>query len=127
MNFSNIKIGVKLGAAFAIMVALSTVMGGFSLLQLARINANTEGMASTWIPSIQYLDDIQGLLNDVRLAELQHVIGVTTEDKKPEADRIKAAKIKLEAVVGKVSVLMRAPAEQEMLERFGKEDRKSVV
>ncbi len=121
MNFSNIKIGVKLGSAFAIMVVLSTLMGGFALLQLARINANTEEMASTWIPSIQYLDDIQGLLNGVRQAELQHVIGVTAEDKKPEADRIYASKSKLEAAVGKVSALMRSPTEQQMLDRFGKE------
>jgi methyl-accepting chemotaxis protein len=121
MNFSNIKIGVKLGSAFAIMVVLSTLMGGFALLQLARINANTEEMASTWIPSIQYLDDIQGLLNGVRQAELQHVIGVTAEDKKPEADRINASKSKLEAAVGKVSALMRSPTEQQMLDQFGKE------
>ena len=121
MNFSDIKISVKLGVAFAIMVALSTVMGGFALLQLARINANTEEMASNWIPSIQYLDDIQGLLNAVRQAELQHVIGVTAEDKKPEADRINAAKNKLESVVGKVSALVHSPAEHQMLERFGKE------
>jgi methyl-accepting chemotaxis protein len=121
MNFSDIKISVKLGVAFAIMVALSTVMGGFALLQLARINANTEEMASNWIPSIQYLDDIQGLLNTVRQAELQHVIGVTAEDKKPEADRINAAKNKLESVVGKVSALVHSPQEHQMLERFGTE------
>ncbi|MBK7004363.1 MAG: MCP four helix bundle domain-containing protein [Burkholderiales bacterium] len=121
MNFSNIKISVKLGAAFAIMVLLTSVMGVFSLVQLARINANTEEMASTWIPSIQYLDDIQGLLNGIRQAELQHVIGVTAEDKKPEADRIVANKAKLEEVIRKVSVLMATPAEQQMLERFGKE------
>ncbi len=121
MNFSNIKISVKLGAAFAVMVFLTAVMGVFSLVQLARLNANTEEMASTWIPSIQYLDDIQGLLNGIRQAELQHVIGVTAEDKKPEADRIVVNKAKLEAVVSKVNVLMNTPAEQKMLERFGKE------
>ena len=121
MNFSNIKISVKLGAAFVIMVFLTVVMGGFALVQLARINANTEAMATNWIPSIQYLDDMQGLLNGIRQAELQHVIGVTAEDKKPEADRITSSKARLDEVKRKVSALMVNPAEQQLLERFDKE------
>ena len=121
MNFSNIKISVKLGAAFVIMVFLTVVMGGFALVQLARINANTEAMATNWIPSIQYLDDMQGLLNGIRQAELQHVIGVTAEDKKPEADRITSSNARLDEVKRKVSALMVSPAEQQLLERFDKE------
>ena len=76
MNFSNTKISVKLGGAFLLMVLLTAIIGGFSLIQLARINGNTEEMASNWLPSIQYAGEIQGLLYDLRQAETQHAMAV---------------------------------------------------
>jgi methyl-accepting chemotaxis protein len=121
MNLSNTKISVKLGGAFLIMVLLTAVIGGFSLFELARINANTEEMASNWLPSIKYASEMQSLLNDLRQAETQHAMAVVAEDKKVEADRITADKGKLAEVGRKFEALMNAPADKQVWSKFGKD------
>ena len=121
MNFSNTRISVKLGLAFFVMVLLTAAIGGFALVQLARINANTEEMASNWLPSIKYVGEMQGLLNDFRQAETQHAMAVVAEDKKTEADRIAADKTKLSGVGKKFEALVDTPAEKQAWEKFGKD------
>ena len=118
MNFSNTKISVKLSAAFFLMVLLTGAIGGFALMQLARINANTEDMASNWLPSIQYTGELQGLLNEFRQAETQHAMAVTAEEKKVEADRITADKAKLADVGKKIEGLLDTSSEKQSWEKF---------
>jgi methyl-accepting chemotaxis protein len=112
MNFSNFKISVKLGIIFAILVVMTAVAGGFALLQLSKINSNTEEMATNWLPSIQYIGEIQGQLNTLRRAEFQHVMAVLAEEKSPELDRINASKKKLDEVGKKFELLLSDPAEK---------------
>jgi methyl-accepting chemotaxis protein len=121
MNFSNIKISVKLSGAFLLMVLLTGVIGLFALIQLARINASTEEMASNWLPSIRYVGETQGLLNDLRQAETQHAMAVTAEEKKVEADRIAVDKAKLSEVGKKFEPLIDTAEEKQIWEKFGKE------
>ena len=80
LDFSNVKISVKLSGAFLLMVLLTGVIGLFALTQLARINASTEEIASNWLPSIRYVGEIKGLLNDLRQAETQHAMAVTSAE-----------------------------------------------
>ncbi len=121
MNFSNTKISVKLSGAFLLMVLLTGAIGVFALTQLARINANTEEMASNWLPSMQYTGEMQGLLNDLRQAETQHAMAVTAEEKKVEADRINVDKTKLAEVGKKIETLMDTAAEKQVWEKLSKE------
>jgi hypothetical protein len=118
MNFSNAKISVKLGGAFLIIVLLAAFIGGFGLIQLARINANTEEMASNWLPSIKYAAEMQGLLNDFRQAETQHAMAVDPADKKAEADRLTADKAKLAEVRRKYEALLDTSVEKQAWEKF---------
>jgi methyl-accepting chemotaxis protein len=121
VDFSNIKISVKLSCAFLLMVLLTGVIGLFALIQLARINASTEEIASNWLPSIRYVGEIEGSLNDLRQAETQHAMAVTAEEKKVEADRIQANKAKLAVAGKKFESLMSAPDETQNWEKFSKE------
>jgi methyl-accepting chemotaxis protein len=91
------------------------------LIQLARINANTEEMASNWLPSIKYAAEMQGLLNDFRQAETQHAMAVDPAEKKIEADRIAADKAKLVDVGRKYEALLDTSAEKQVWEKFGKD------
>lgn len=118
MNFSNTKISVKLSAAFFLMVLLTGAIGVFALVQLARINANTEDMASNWLPSMQYTGELQGLLNEFRQAETQHAMAVTAEEKKVEADRISANKARLAEVGKKIEGLLDTTSEKQSWEKL---------
>ncbi|APW41466.1 methyl-accepting chemotaxis protein [Rhodoferax saidenbachensis] len=120
MSLSNFKIGAKLGMVFFALVVVTAMAGGFALSQLSKINDNTEDMATNWMASIKYLGQMQGLLNDMRRAELQHVLAISPEGKKPEADRMAASKPKLEEVGNKFLALVDSPEEKAAWDAYTK-------
>jgi methyl-accepting chemotaxis protein len=120
MNFSNIKISFKLGIIFLTLVVVTAIAGGFALLQLAKINANTEDMAANWLPSIAYIGEVQEQLNAMRRAEYQHVMAVLPEEKSPEQDRIKASQLKLVEVGKKLEALLATPDEKATWDEYAK-------
>ncbi|TAH09948.1 MAG: HAMP domain-containing protein, partial [Curvibacter sp.] len=121
MNFSNFKISIKLGVIFVALVVMTAVAGGFALSQMAKINGNTEELADNWLPSVQYLGEMQSFLNESRSAQVLHVLAVVPEDKKPEADRIADNKRKLEEAGAKFSALLSTPEEKRLWEQYSQQ------
>ncbi|MBI2751140.1 MAG: MCP four helix bundle domain-containing protein [Burkholderiales bacterium] len=113
MNFADIKISYKLGAVFLVLVVSTAMAGGFAALQLAKINGNTEELATNWLPSVTYIGDLQGNLNAIRRAEMQHVMAVLGEEKSPEEDRINASKAKIAEVGTKYQALITSAEEEQ--------------
>jgi methyl-accepting chemotaxis protein len=113
VNFADIKISFKLGAVFLVLVVSTAMAGGFALLQLAKINGNTEELATNWLPSVTYIGDLQGNLNAIRRAEMQHVMAVLGEEKSPEEDRINASKAKIAEVGTKYKALITSAEEEQ--------------
>ena len=120
MNFSDIKISYKLGAVFLVLVVSTAMAGGFALLQLAKINGNTEELATNWLPSVTYIGDLQGNLNAIRRAEMQHVMAVLGEEKSPEEDRINASKTKIAEVGTKYKALITSAEEEQAWNEYQK-------
>ena len=121
MNFSNFKISAKLGIGFAIMVVLSALLGGLSIYQMGRINANTTELSENWLPSLSYVGEMQTLLNDMRRAELQHVVAINPEEKKSEADRIGSNIVKLAEPGKKFESLLDSPKERQAFDQYKQE------
>ena len=76
MNFSHFKIGVKLGIIFAVLVVMTALTGAFALVQMSAINGNSEDIAENWLPSVQYVGEMQFYLSESRSAELLHALAV---------------------------------------------------
>ena len=55
MNTDSIKLRTKLGAAFFSLVVLTAGIGGFAITELSNVNASTEEIATSWLPSIKTL------------------------------------------------------------------------
>ena len=119
MNLSNIRISIKLGASFLVMVLITIAIGVFSLMQLARINSNTEDMANKRLATIRYVGEINGLLADLRQSEMSHVMAVLAEEKSPLADRIQADQGKLKAVGAKLEPLISSDDETQAWKGYG--------
>ncbi|MBV8603780.1 MAG: MCP four helix bundle domain-containing protein [Pelomonas sp.] len=66
---NNLKIGVRLGAAFAVVLALTLLLGGFSLRSLGVVNAATDDLATNWLPGTRFLGAFATALNAERRAE----------------------------------------------------------
>src|SRR5450830_409288 len=87
MKLSDLKIGAKLGAAFATIVVMTMALGIFAWSQLGAINNNVVDLASNWLPSIRVLGEIQDTLGQIRRAKGQHVIATVAEEKKAQEER----------------------------------------
>jgi methyl-accepting chemotaxis protein len=120
MNLSNVRIGVKLGGVFLVMVLFTVLLGGLSLVQITKIHDDTNDIATNWLPSISTLGKMQNLLNDTRRGELQHILDTTPEGKKKEADRITSNIPKLEAEGKKFEALVDSPQEKQAWDNYVK-------
>src|SRR5262249_48064085 len=92
--FSNMKIGTKLGAAFAVVEVLMAGLGILAIVQLSRVNGNTVDIATNWLPSVKALGEIQGDAMTVRRFELAHILDV--DRKRMEEDEASIAKAEAE-------------------------------
>ena len=118
MYFSNFKIGAKLGAIFAILVLMTAIAGGSALRNLSTMHSDTADLATNWVGSLNALSEIQGLVNDMRRAELQNIVATKSEDKKPEEARFATDKLKMDAAMHKLEALLASPQEKAEWESF---------
>ena len=89
MGFSNLRVGVKLGLAFAAMVLLSALQGGIAMWQLTSINGDTRDIATNWLPSVQVLGDMRSTANQMRATEVGLVLTADASDKMRLEDELK--------------------------------------
>ena len=78
----NLRIGARLGAAFAFLLVALCVVGGFGAMQTARINDNVVDMGTNWLTGVKLLGDMRGVASDMRRASLSHVLAADPEAKK---------------------------------------------
>ncbi|MDY6944697.1 MAG: methyl-accepting chemotaxis protein [Pseudomonadota bacterium] len=73
-------IGRKLALAFAAVLLLATVQGGFSIERLHAVNQTSTEMEINWMPSIVAASDLNTNTSDFRIAELQHILSVDANE-----------------------------------------------
>ncbi|NMM13929.1 MAG: HAMP domain-containing protein [Rhodoferax sp.] len=95
MKFSDFKIGAKLGAAFFVVILLTASLGGFAVTQLAKINDSTADLATSWLPSIKVLGQIQSTTNQFRRAQAIHIMTVDDKEMDTVEKRFEELKKKL--------------------------------
>ncbi len=71
--FKNLKVGTRLAAAFALMLALMVGLGGYAIVQLSVVNGSTVELASNWLPSVRTALQLRSSLNYLRMQEVQAV------------------------------------------------------
>jgi methyl-accepting chemotaxis protein len=74
------KLGTKLGLAFAILVLLTVAVGGFGLRQLSSVNARAQEIADDRLPSVKALGELQAVAGRLRRQEADHVLSVSGEE-----------------------------------------------
>lgn len=77
----NLKIRMKILLGFAVVIALTAVLGVANINQMRNINKNTESIASTWMPSIYYIGQMDVNVLDVRRYLYRHVLTPSLDDK----------------------------------------------
>ena len=74
MNLSDYKIATKIGAGFAIIVAMVIALGAVALSQLGEVATGEAQIATSNLPSIQLAGQLLELVNSIRRFEARHVL-----------------------------------------------------
>ena len=114
MNFNNFKIGTRLGAAFAGVLALTIFLGVFSIEQLSLVNEATRDEATNWLAGTRALGDYRSVIDNIRRVEVQDITAVTAADYGRWEKRIAELKAKA-GNAWKVYSITIAPGEERSL------------
>ena len=103
MNLSNYNVATKIGAGFAIIVAMIIGLGIVALTQLNDVASGEEQIATNNLPSVEMARKMASLVNAIRRAESRHLL--SNDDKEMDAreadmaaSRAKLAELEPEAV-----------------------------
>ena len=118
MRLSDLKIGTKLSGAFLAVMILTAGVGCFSIVQLAKINANTTDIATDWLPSIRELGEMDLALNRLRRSENDRVLNAGGSDEATIDKSFSDWKLKLEEIQEKYQLSVTAGAERQAYELY---------
>ena len=78
--FHNLKMFAKLMVGFVSILIISALLGAFALVRMAEVRVVTNDIANNWMPSVQYLSDMNTNTSDFRIADLQHILSERPEE-----------------------------------------------
>jgi methyl-accepting chemotaxis protein len=88
--FNDLKIGKKLGLGFGAVLILVVVLGVFSLLQCAKLNANVLDIGTNWMASITYLSQLRFDASKEQRFELNYLLVADKSDALRKMDQATA-------------------------------------
>ena len=91
---ARLKIGQRLLAGFASVLALAIVVGVFSVSRLAQVNANTTDLATNWLAATRLLGDFRTQVSVLRRAEALSIIAAKADAVAAQAKRAEDTKAK---------------------------------
>ncbi|MBV8469290.1 MAG: MCP four helix bundle domain-containing protein [Pelomonas sp.] len=116
------KLRTKLATAFCVMVVLVALLGGLMIDQLTRIHANTEDLATNWMPSIEVLGNLRAKLNEIRRTEADLVIAGDARQFDAFAKRIELMRGELMKLQGIYEPMITPGAERAGYERYTQDE-----
>jgi methyl-accepting chemotaxis protein len=72
--FHHLKITNKLLVAFVPVVAMTCVMGIFSIVQLVKVGNSSTEIAKNWMPATRHIGEVQTSLARFRISEATHIL-----------------------------------------------------
>ena len=82
-SLRNLRIGPRLGVAFAALLLALCVVAGFGALQTAKVNDNVIDIGTNWMASVEFLGDMRGVANDIRRTSLRVTLEADDQARKP--------------------------------------------
>lgn len=74
MKLSNLKISIRLGGAFALLVLMLIAISGFGLIQLSSVQSHTDEIVTDWLPSVEAANQISSAASNFRVKEYRHLL-----------------------------------------------------
>ncbi|MQA42556.1 methyl-accepting chemotaxis protein [Rugamonas sp. FT29W] len=74
------RLAQKLGLAFSSVLAMTVLVGVFSIWELSQVNNTAKRFSARWMPSIRVIEDIKSQIARIRTRELQYIISSSAAD-----------------------------------------------
>jgi methyl-accepting chemotaxis protein len=104
--FFNLRVRTKLLGAFALVVAVSTVMGLFALAQLGSVNDQGQFIGTSVVPSVRAVGEAQSAASDFRRWQLRHVLADDAAAAGAAETQIASARERMDAVIAEYERLV---------------------
>ena len=72
--FHHMRLATKLALSFATVLVLTLILGVFSIIQLAKVNASSTDIADNWMPASRAALEMKASLARYRSQTLQHIL-----------------------------------------------------
>ncbi|HEV6968378.1 methyl-accepting chemotaxis protein [Roseateles sp.] len=92
----NLRVGMRLGLAFAVVLALLLVMAGVGSMLAKSINYYAEYYPENILPSLRTIHQIDAAISDARRLEQHHILSEDDKEKKSLSARIAKARADLQ-------------------------------
>jgi len=92
--FRDLKIASKILFSFVLVLAITAFLGLFALSEMADVRASADDIATSWLPSVKHVSDMNTNTSDFRIAELQHLLSADEQQMsawEKEMQRVDAA------------------------------------
>ncbi len=117
MKISDLRIGVKLAAGF-LRWCLTALLDAIALVQMSRIHANAEQIATNLLPSVTQTGELRVLLNRMRRAEAGMITARSAAEVKAFAEQVAARHKDLGRVEAIYEPLIDMPKEREVFQAY---------
>ena len=112
------RLSRKLTAAFVALMALTLLIGVMGIFNMARINASTNDIATSWLPSVRVLGNIRAVANQLRRAESDHLLSGTEAERSAAEARLTETRAQLAKQEVEYGPLISTPAERALYEEY---------
>jgi methyl-accepting chemotaxis protein len=78
--FKNLKITAKLALSFGVLLAIMAGVGTVAIMRLGAVAAKSHEIARNWLPSVEYLNEMNTAKSDLRVEQLRYAMATTPEE-----------------------------------------------
>jgi methyl-accepting chemotaxis protein len=110
-RFQSLSIANKLLAAFAVILAIATMLGAFSIHQLAAVNDTSTELGLHWMPKVRALLEVKADLGDLHATELNYLLAKDAASKSMYEKRVGTILTRLGGTAKQYRELMSKPEE----------------
>ncbi|MBE7939193.1 MULTISPECIES: methyl-accepting chemotaxis protein [Ramlibacter] len=114
------KLSTKLGLAFAVMLALTLLVGGVALNRLVQVNAAAQDIAGNWLPSIKVLGEIRTTANQLRRAEANLLLALDAADLDSQVKKLDELRVVQQGLLARYEPLISSADERQHFEQFAR-------
>jgi len=116
--FQNLKITNKLLVAFVPLVAMTCVLGIFSIIQLVKVGNSSAEIAKSWMPATRHIGEVQTSLARFRISEATHVLQESEADMQTADKALATRRDTMRKQQEALAALMSDPEEKRIFTAF---------